>query len=121
MKLVRWELAAAAVLILLVGGIGCAGRQLVSAVMDGSSLSLVPGDYEVVAPVAGKNCAGVFLWVFRFGSPSLVDAEHGARKAAAESEIVINKHVYWQSEWYIPIIVGRQCLRLEGIAVRLTR
>lgn len=99
-------------------GVGCASRGLVTQPGDGVHLSVEPQYYHVLASVLGKDCAPTFL-AFQFTNPDLLKAELKAMDAAPGAELLLNKHVYDQRETIIPLITGRSCFYVEGLAVKL--
>ncbi len=99
---------------------GCVSRQLQSAPNDWFQLQLTPSDYKVISPVSGQDCVTVVL-IFQFTSPDLLAAEQAALSAAPGAELLLNKHLYWQTQTVFPGIITLQCIYVEGLAAKLTR
>ncbi len=97
---------------------GCAARNLATQPGDGVVLELEPQEYRVIAAVRGKDCVQTLLGL-QLSNPDLLKAELKALDAAPGAEILLNKHVYDQQETVIPLIAGRSCFYIEGLAVKI--
>jgi hypothetical protein len=82
-------------------------------------VELTPADYEFVKQVDGKSCVGRYLFFFKFYSPNPIEAAGNALRQAPEANWLGNRHVSLQEEIVVPLIYQRECIYLEGEAIKV--
>lgn len=107
----------ASLLALLCAG-GCASRALTSANADHVTLRLEPSDFDVIASVQGKSCTAR-VFGMTFNNPDLLVAEVKAMSRASGSNLLVNKHAYFQEETVVPLVFGNECFYVEGVGIKV--
>ena len=111
--LLVWALA------LLVLIVGCGRITPHSRTVEEIRVQLTPGDYERLAYVEGRDCAGRYLVFFRFFSPNVVVAAGEAMRQAPGANFLVNRHVSMSERFVVPFVYHELCVVVEGRAIRL--
>ncbi len=82
-------------------------------------IELKPDDYEFVKNVEERSCVGRYFFFFKFFTPNPLEAASNAMLQAPEANWLVNRHVSLEEEIFIPLIYHRQCIRVEGEAIRV--
>ncbi len=104
---------------LLLAASGCGSVATHSRVTERIHIELKPEDYEFIKNVEGKNCVGRYLFFLKFYTPNPLEAAKDAMRQAPEANWLVNRHVTVEEEIYVPLIYHRQCIRVEGEAVKV--
>ena len=98
---------------------GCATQVPYDPANQSTDVQLPPDRFERLGPVAGKSCRAVVLKVFAMSSPTVYEAELEARRQVPSLDLVFEKNIYGESETLVPVIYGKRCIYIEGIAIRI--
>ena len=107
------------ILALLLIASGCGSVTAHTRVTEDIHIELKPEDYRFVKNVEGKDCVGRYLFFLKFYVPNPIVAAGNAMQQAPEANWLLNRHVTVEEEIYIPLIYHRQCIRVEGEAVKV--
>ena len=116
MRLASWVLL---MLGLLLSALGCGSVTARSRVTETIHIELKPEDYEFIKTVEGKSCVGRYLFFVKFYTPDPLEAASNAMRQAPEANWLVNRHVTVEEEIYVPLIYHRQCIWVEGDAVKV--
>lgn len=116
MRLASWVLL---MLGLLLSALGCGSVTARSRVTETIHIELKPEDYEFIKTVEGKSCVGRYLFFLKFYTPDPLEAASNAMRQAPEANWLVNRHVTVEEEIYVPLIYHRQCIWVEGDAVKV--
>ena len=98
---------------------GCGSVATRSSVYESAHIELKPEDYKFVKEVEGKSCVGRYLFFFKFYTPNPLEAASNAMRQAPGANWLLNRHVTVEEEIYVPLIYHRQCVCVEGEAVKV--
>ena len=99
--------------------VGCARIKPHARTTEEVRVHMVPGDYERLAYVEGRDCAARYLSLFRLSTPNLVTAIEQAKGRAAGANFLVNQHVAIVEEFVVPLVYHRLCVVVEGRAIKL--